>query len=78
MDTQPLASRKRGRQQAIPLEAFGLVFTLYGQAYGYRAIADMLAEMRVCYPTKSSVERLIRGLPPYRGRRVRPDCTNSP
>ena len=70
MDAKPLTSPKRGRPQAIPPEAFGLVFKLYSEGLGYRAISDRLAEMRVCYPTKSSVERLIKGLPPYSGRRV--------
>lgn len=67
---------KKGRPRAIPPAAYGLVFTLYGQALGYRAIADRLAEMRLCYPTKSSVHRLICGLPPYQGRRVAPDFTS--
>ena len=78
MDGQSTGSDKRGRRQAIPQEAFGLVFTLYGEGLGYRAIADRLAEMRVCYPTKSSVERLIKALPPYQGRRVRAGSGDGP
>jgi hypothetical protein len=70
MDAQPLATPKRGRPPAIPPSAYGLVFRLYSEGLGYRAIADRLAEMRLCYPTKSSVERMIKGLPPYQGRRV--------
>ena len=38
---------------------------LYSEGLGYPAIADRLAEMRVCYPTKSSIERFIKGQPPY-------------
>lgn len=78
MDAKSLASSKPGRPQAIPQEAYGLVFTLYGEGLGYRAIADRLAEMRVCYPTKSSVERLIKALPPYQGRMVRPGGVDGP
>ncbi len=69
MDANLLATPKRGRPQAIPPSAFGLVFRLYGEGLGYRAIADRLAEMRECYPTKSSVERFIKAQPPYQGRR---------
>ena len=78
MGAESLASRKMGRPRAIPQEAYGLVFTLYGEGLGYRAIADRLAELRVCYPTKSSVERLIKALPPYQGRRVRAGSVDGP
>ena len=70
MDAESLASRKRGRPPAIPPSAYALVFRMYSEGLGYRAIASRLCEMGVCFPTKSSVERCIRGLSPYTGRRV--------
>ena len=69
MDAQPLASPKRGRPQSIPPEMWGTVFRLHSQGHGYRRIADLLIPLHVS-TTKSSVERLIKGLPPYLGRRV--------
>ena len=60
---------KKGRPASIPDTAFGQVFLLYGQGRGYRAIAGLLEHQGI-YTTKSSVERLIRGLPAYTGRRV--------
>ncbi len=38
------------------------------EGLGYRRVADMLIGQGVS-TTKSSVERLIKGLPPYQGRR---------
>ena len=70
MDVKSVASPKMGRPQAIPPEAFGLVFRLYGEGLGYRAIADRLSEMGVCYSTKSSIERCLKGKGCYAGRRV--------
>jgi len=69
MNETLILTAKIGRPRSIPESAYELVVTLYGQGLGYRAIADRLAEMRVCYPTKSSVERFIKGNPPYQGRR---------
>jgi len=63
------AGVRRGRPRSVPPECWGTVFRLYGQGHGYRRIANELAEMGVS-TTKSSVERLIKGLPPYQGRRV--------
>ena len=60
---------KRGRPQSIPPEHWETVFRLYSEGKGYRAIADLLIPMHVS-TTKSSVEPLIKGLPPYQGRRV--------
>ena len=62
-------AKKRGRQQSIPPEHWATVFRLYGEGNGYRRIADLLIPFHVS-TTKSSVERLIKGLPPYQGRRV--------
>ena len=71
MDSQLLLCPKRGRPQAIPATAYSELFRLYSLGLGYRAIADRLAEMRICYPTKSSVERCLKGWGCYSGRRIR-------
>ena len=63
---------KQGRRPSIPEPVWSVVFRLYGAGQGYRAIADALLVMGVA-TTKSSVERLIKGKPPYNGRRVQPD-----
>ena len=60
----------RGRPQSIPPDFWGLVFQLYGAGLGYRAIATHLNKLGT-FTTKSSVERLIKGRPPYAGRRVK-------
>lgn len=62
-------TKKKGRPQSIPEEHWATVFMLYSQGKGYRRIADLLIPLGVSC-TKSSVERLIKGLPPYQGRRV--------
>ena len=62
------SSVKTGRPQSIPAWFWPEVFRLYGQGLGYRAVADALISLKVS-TTKSSVERLIKGLPPYQGRR---------
>ena len=64
--TTPPAGVKIGRPQSIPRWAWPEVFRLYSQGHGYRAIADLLIPLRVG-TTKSSVERLIKRLPPYTG-----------
>ena len=55
---------KTGRPASIPETAFGLVLRLYSEGNGYRRIARLL-EGHGVFTTKSSVERLVRGLPPY-------------
>ena len=70
MNERTSDASKSGRPRSIPPEAFGLVFRLYSEGLGYRAIADHLAEIGACCATKSSVERCIKGVPPYTGRRV--------
>ena len=70
MGTATLDSTKTGRPKSIPPEAYAEVFKLLSQGLGYRAIADALAERQLCYTTKSSVERMVKGQPPYQGRRV--------
>ena len=42
------------------------MFRLRAKGHGYRRIANLLADQGV-FTTKSSVERLVRGLPPYEG-----------
>ena len=59
--------KKRGRPQSIPEEHWETVFLLYSQGKGYRRIADLLVPLGVSC-AKSSVERLIKGLPPYQRR----------
>jgi len=43
-------------------------FRLYSEGYGYRRVASRLADLAV-WTTQGSVERLIKGLPPYQDRR---------
>ena len=57
-----------GRPQSIPQWAWPEVFRLREQGLGYRRVADALMPLKVS-TTKSSVERLIKGQPPYTGRR---------
>ncbi len=59
---------RTGRPQSIPPHMWGTVFELHGQGLGYRRVADALIPRGV-FTTKSSVERLIKGKPPYAGRR---------
>ncbi len=59
---------KTGRPESIPQSMWPTVFTLHGQGLGYRRVADALIPRGV-FTTKSSVERLIKGKPPYAGRR---------
>ena len=59
---------KTGRPQSIPPWAWPEVFRLHRQGLGYRRVAVSLETLKVI-TTKSSVERLVQGLPPYQGRR---------
>ena len=54
----------RGRRRSIPETMTEECFRLKDQGYGYRTIASRLHVLGVA-TTKSAVERLIRGLPPY-------------
>ena len=49
-----------GRKRSIPESAFGLVFKLYSEGYGYRRISSLLAQQGI-NTTRSSVERLVKG-----------------
>jgi len=57
---------KTGRPQSIPAWAWTEVLRLYGQGMEYRRVANPLIPLKVA-TTKSSVERLIKGNPPYAG-----------
>ena len=72
MSETSIPAGKRGRPRSIPVDAYGLLFKLYGKGLGYRAIADRLSKMGVCNATKSSVERLIRSQGVYRGAESQP------
>ncbi len=64
-----------GRPQSIPPWAWPEVFRLREQGMGYRRVAEALLPLKVA-TTKSSVERLIKGKPPYSGRRPSALMTN--
>lgn len=68
LTTSTVRNPARGRRQSIPPWAWPEVFRLYGQGLGYRAVANALVPLKVS-TTKSSIERLIKGKPPYSGRR---------
>ena len=59
---------KQGRKRSIPERVWGDAFRLYGQGLGYRMVAARLADLGV-WTTRGSVERLIKGKPPYTVRR---------
>ena len=54
----------QGRKRSISEKVWGDVFRLYSEGHGYRAVATRLAELGV-FTTRGSVERLVKGLPPY-------------
>ena len=58
---------KQGRKRSIPEWVWGDALRLYSQGLGYRMVATRLADLGV-WTTRGSVERLIKGLPPYQGR----------
>ena len=68
MPTPGVDAMKQGRKRSIPEEVWGDAFRLYSEGYGYRVVAARLADL-VVFTTRGSVERLIKGLPPYQGRR---------
>ncbi len=57
---------RRLSDQSIPAWAWPEVLRLYGQGMEYRRVANPLIPLKVA-TTKSSVERLIKGNPPYAG-----------
>ena len=56
----------QGRKRSIPERVWGDAFLLYSQGLGYRTVATRLADLGV-WTTRGSVERLLKGLPPYQG-----------
>ena len=58
----------KGHKRSIPERVWGDVFRLHSQGHGYRSVTARLAELGV-WTSRGSVERLIKGLPPYQGRR---------
>ena len=59
----------QGRKRSIPERVWGEAFRLYAEGQGYRMVATRLADLGV-FTTRGSVERLIKGLPPYQGGRL--------
>ena len=59
----------QGRPASIPEWAYVVVFGLHADGYGYTRIATMLESLAIS-TTKSSVHRLLAGLPPYGSRRI--------
>ena len=57
-------TRPKGRPRSIPERLFVKVFRLKLGGLGYQAIADELNVLGVA-TSRGSVERLIKGLPPY-------------
>ncbi len=58
----------QGRKRSIPAWAWAAAFRLYSEGCGYHMVATRLAALGV-WTTRGRVERLIKGLPPYGGRR---------
>ena len=58
----------QGRKRSIPDRVWPDAFRLYSEGHGYRSVASRLADLGV-WTTRGSVERLIKGLPPYQERR---------
>ena len=56
----------QGRKRSIPERVWGDAFRLYSEGHGNRMLASRLADLGV-WTTRGSVERLIKGLPPYNG-----------
>ena len=59
-----LTGVKTGRPQSIPAWAWPEVFRLRELGLGYRRVAAVLISIKV-WTTKLSVERFIKGKPPY-------------
>ena len=56
--------KRRGRPRSIPERYFVRVLRLKLSGLGYQAIASELGRLGVA-SSRGSVERLVRGLPPY-------------
>ena len=68
MVTPGFEAMKQGRKRSIPERVWGDALRLYSDGCGYRAVASRLASLGV-FTTRGSVERLVKGLAPYEGRR---------
>ncbi|MDA1129632.1 MAG: hypothetical protein O2913_13200 [Chloroflexi bacterium] len=64
---------RQGRRPSIPAEMFDQVFAWHSQDIGERRISNLLGEMGI-FASKSSVFRLLHGLPPYQERREANDA----
>ena len=64
MNETTIGASKTGRPQSITPDAFDQVRKLQAQGYGFRKIANLLADQGV-FTTKSSVERMLKGLESY-------------
>ena len=57
----PSTTRKGpGRRPAIPVEVYAMVFELYAELNGYGKVANRLAAMGLCFPSRSAVYRLLK------------------
>ena len=54
----------RGRPVSIPRSAFADIRRWRGEGYGYQRISRLLEGVGV-FTSRGSVERLVKGLPPY-------------
>ena len=55
---------RAGRPRSLSPDDFGTVFRLRSKGWGFRRIANVLIAQGVV-TSKSSVERLVKRLPPY-------------
>ena len=68
MVTTPAPPPRQGRMPSIPPTVYQRVFDLHAQGLGVFRIAAALEGMGV-FTSRGSVDRLLRGLPPYAGAR---------
>jgi len=57
---------RRGRPRSIPERHFVRVHAMHRTGLGYQAIARELSRLGIA-TSRGSVERLVKGLPPYDG-----------
>ena len=62
-----MTGTQRGRTASIPAESFRAVARWSAQGHGVRRIVKLLENDGV-FASKSSVSRLLQGLPPYQVR----------
>ena len=66
--TTPMVNR-RGRPRSIPERLFVRVHAMHRTGLGYQAIALELSRLGIA-TSRGSVERLVKGLPPYDNQRI--------